>query len=529
MPTDPAVSPASTPAMRFLLGAVFLGAVDLSVISTLLLPIVRDLEQNTADLDRYAWVVIGYLLAYVAAIPIFGRLIDTVGLRASLATGLVIFLIGTVMTVAAGSLDSLILGRVVQGAGGGAILPIAMAFVTTNMAAKDRLAGYGVVAAVDTLGWVLGPILGALVVALDERVSHSWRLAFAPNALLLGGLVVALRRGEDGGLRPPSSGRPAGGGWLGIILLTAGVSLANLALASAGQLGTGGDGSGLRALGGTENPLTAYIPLFLSGAAVLLAAVWLNERRTSRPAFPAEMRGSRSFVTGIVVGLAVGAASAVVIATLPVYAALRSTTQSPSSLTAILLTPHTLATAVAALLSGRLVHRAGLRRTIVVGLTAAAVGSLATAVALDRTTSTAVVVPGLTLLGAGLGLSLGPILALGLTHIPERLAGSGASALLGARLLGATMGVSAITAFGTWRIQRLLTDVEPVPRVDGESTADFFVRQAAYIDGTVVPRAVQAISEIYVLGAVVCLVTTMLLIRGTMIDAPTEPARPSPP
>jgi len=198
-------------------------------------------------------------------------------------------------------------------------------------------------------------------------------------------------------------------------------------------------------------------------------------------------------------------------------------------LTAILLTPHTLATAVAALLSGRLVDLVGLRSTIVVGLTAAAVGSLATAVALDRTTSTTAVVPGLILLGAGLGLSLGPILALGLTHIPERLAGSGASALLGARLLGATMGVSAITAFGTWRIQRLLTDLEPVARVDGESTAEFFVRQAAYIDGTVVPRAIQAISEIYVLGTIVCLAAAALVVRGRRLDAPTEPIRPSPP
>lgn len=509
----------STPAMRFLLGAVFLGAVDLSVISTLLLPIVRDLEQNTADLDRYVWVVIGYLLAYVAAIPIFGRLIDSVGPRASLAVGLAVFLAGTAMTVTADSLGALILARVVQGAGGGAVLPIAMAYVTVSLPPSSRLGGYGLVAAVDTMGWVLGPILGAMVASLDERVEHSWRLAFAPNVLLLLGLALVVRRGDAAGLDRGPASSPGGGGWLAILLLTTGVSLVNLALASAGQLGAGGDATGLRALGGTENPLTAYIPLFIAGGALLLAAFWLVERRTTSPVLPSEVRRSSSFLAGMTVGLAVGVASAVAVATVPVYAALRSTARSPSSLTAILLTPHTLATAVAALLSGRLVRRLGLRATILTGLAAAAVGSLLTALALDRTSSEAALVPGLAVLGAGLGLSLGPILAMGLRGVPARLAGSGASALLGARLLGATMGLSAITAFGTWRIQVLLADLEPLTRVDGESTAQFFVRQAAYIDGTVVPRAVRAVAEVYVLGAAVCILGAAALLRARLDEA----------
>ena len=504
--------------MRFLLVAVFLGAVDLSVVSTLLLPIVRDLEQNTADLDRYAWVVIGYLLAYVAAIPIFGRLIDTVGSRASLALGLAVFLSGTAMTITSDSLSELIVARIIQGAGGGAILPIAMAHVTRSLPPRSRLAGYGLVAAVDTLGWVLGPVLGAVVVSLDERVAHSWRLAFAPNVILIAGLAFVVRRPDRSENVPDRASRAEVGQWRGIFLLTAGVSFANLALASAGQLGTG-DASGLRALGGTENPLTAYLPLFVTSAVVFLAALWFIERRTSSPTFPVEIRRSGSFVAGTVVGLAVGAASAVAVATVPVYAALRSTTQSPSSLTAILLTPHTLATAAAALLSGQLERRFGLRAIILTGLTTAAVGSLVSALALARTTSSVALVPGLAVLGAGLGLSLGPILAMGLHGIPERLTGSGASLLLGARLLGATMGISAVTAYGTWRIQRLLTDLEPVARVDGESTADFFVRQAAFIDATVVPRAVQAITEIYVMGAVVCLIAVITLLRARL-DGP---------
>ena len=56
--------------------AVFLGALDLTVIATILSEMVTDLRINAADVDRYVWIVNGYLLAYVVAIPVVGPLTD---------------------------------------------------------------------------------------------------------------------------------------------------------------------------------------------------------------------------------------------------------------------------------------------------------------------------------------------------------------------------------------------------------------------------------------------------------------------
>ena len=77
---DPAPTPkGAKAALAAALGAVFVGALDLTVIATILPRMVFDLNINTADIDRYIWVVNGYLLAYLIAIPITGRLSDLVG------------------------------------------------------------------------------------------------------------------------------------------------------------------------------------------------------------------------------------------------------------------------------------------------------------------------------------------------------------------------------------------------------------------------------------------------------------------
>src|SRR4051794_19414458 len=159
--TLPAVRRFGGPAMLSALVAVFIGAVDLTVISTILPHIVSDLQINTADLDRYIWVVNGYLLAYIVAIPLVGRLSDIVGRRVAFETALAVFLVGSIWSGFAGNLTELVAARAVQGAGGGALLPIAIAVAGDLFPRGQRTAAIGVVGAVDTLGWLFGPIWGA--------------------------------------------------------------------------------------------------------------------------------------------------------------------------------------------------------------------------------------------------------------------------------------------------------------------------------------------------------------------------------
>ncbi len=156
---------------------VLVAALDLTVIAPILPRMLTDLNVNTAEADRYVWVVTGYLVAYTLTIPLLGRFSDIFGRRNAFLVALAVFLMGSALCASAHDLPTLIAARSIQGFGGGAMLPISMALVGDVLPRERRAAALGVVAAVDTLGWVLGPIWGAGFTQLFD----SWRGVFWLN------------------------------------------------------------------------------------------------------------------------------------------------------------------------------------------------------------------------------------------------------------------------------------------------------------------------------------------------------------
>src|ERR671913_1542440 len=186
--------------------AVLLGALDLTVIATILPGMVTDLRINAADVDRYVWIVNSYLLAYVVAIPVVGRLSDIVGRKLAFQASLALFLVGSIVCAVAADLPSMVAGRAIQGAGGGALLPVTMAMVGDLLPAGRRAAALGLVGAIDTLGWVVGPIWGALLVEVAPG-PDPWRWVFIINVPLTAASAVAI--GRLGGAKSPIE--PGGG------------------------------------------------------------------------------------------------------------------------------------------------------------------------------------------------------------------------------------------------------------------------------------------------------------------------------
>src|SRR5690606_7393000 len=128
----------------------------------------------------YVWIVNAYLLAYIIAIPIVGRVSDLIGRTAAFQASLLVFAAGSIWCALAPDLGWMIAGRAVQGAGGGALLPVTMALVGDLLPPGRRVAALGVVGAVDTLGWVLGPLWGAAVVGIGPG-NEPWRWVFIIN------------------------------------------------------------------------------------------------------------------------------------------------------------------------------------------------------------------------------------------------------------------------------------------------------------------------------------------------------------
>ena len=136
------------------------------------------------QLQRAAPIVSGFLLGYIAVLPLVGRIADLRGRLPVLVGSLVVFALGSLVTAAAYDLPSMVAGRFLQGVGGGGLVPATLALVADLYPPARRGVPLGVVGAVQELGSVLGPLYGALVLAVAD-----WEAIFWLNLSV--GLVLA--------------------------------------------------------------------------------------------------------------------------------------------------------------------------------------------------------------------------------------------------------------------------------------------------------------------------------------------------
>ena len=482
------------------LAAVFLGALDLTVIATILPGMVTDLRVNAADVDRYVWIVNSYLLAYIVAIPVVGRLSDILGRTRAFQGSLALFLSGSLVCALASDLPSMIAGRAIQGAGGGALLPVTMALVGDVLPPGRRATALGLVGAVDTLGWVLGPMWGAVLVEIAPG-QDPWRWVFIVNIPLALIAVVAIGRvGVRKNLAAP--------GWVGKLdvpgaLLLAGTLLAlNLGLSAGGELGT--PAAGGRALGGSRNPVAELVlPLLVISAVLCILLVW-RQRLARRPLLPVRLFGDHQFSAAIAANFLVGASLIVAMVDTPVITAMLVDQASVSRVSALMLAPFTLLIALLSFAGGRVVSQVGFRRTASAGLLLVATGYAALWLGL-RDGALLGMVPGLVVAGAGFGLVFAPIGATAIDAAPDPDRGIAAAMTLVFRLLGMTIGISILTAIAVRRLQGLVGNLEAVVQAPDESTADFLARQTALLYETVLPVSLQVARETFLLAGAIAL------------------------
>jgi EmrB/QacA subfamily drug resistance transporter len=445
VPSAPRIARANL-ALGLVCVPIFVGAVDLTVVTAVLPKIMADLQVSIdTQLNHAAWVISGYLLSYTISMTFMGRLSDLHGRRAAYLLCLGLFVVGSAVVALAPSLNGVIAGRVVQAFGAGALVPISMALVADLYAPARRASALGVIAAVDTAGWMVGHLYGGVLM----RAFDDWRLLFWINIPL--GLVALALTWQA--LRHLPVGRSSGSfDWLGALLITASLTALNLGLTAGAELGPSDF------YGRAQGP-PVYALLLVGAAAVLLGAFVWAERSTSDPLLDLRLFRDRPAAAACASNGLVGFALALALANVPLFINTRLAVFNvgdPDILrraawdSGWLLSALTLAMAALAPLGGRLASRFGGRFPAVIGLALATAGYLL----LSRwqpDTGYVAMAGGLALAGVGLGLALSPIAATVIDAAGADRRGSASALVIILRLVGMTIGVSVLTLWGVQR------------------------------------------------------------------------------
>ena len=574
------VPPESSRAAHLLLSlaavAVAFAAADTYVVVLALPEMMTSVGIPIDELQRAAPIISGFLLGYVAMLPLIGRIADLRGRVPVLVAALVLFAIGSSITALAYDLPSMVSGRFLQGVGGGGLVPATLALVADLYPTDKRGVPLGLVSAVQELGSVVGPLFGAVVLALAD-----WRAIFAINLAVglilagtirslpstpgprprlpdpVGSLLVVLMVGAGGlvFLQPaqllrdltwgqafiPYVGNdrwltPVGSVAIGaLVLLVLRCLTARRPLVDLRGWGEVARQADLRgaillavALSGvilafaTADPRIQVFAAqgwwYLLGAALAGVAFAVHLRVAEAPLFPRGALRRTPAWGAVVVSFFVGAALIAALIDIPIFA--RTTAYSDSQLLAALVLVRFLAALpVGAVVGGYLTRNLPAGVIAAGGMTCAAIGfALMSRWGLDALDSWTASLP-LILAGFGFGLALAPVNAVVLASTDPEVHGLASATVVVSRMVGMLIGISALTTLGLRRYYAEQADVPPARTVCGGQS-----RCPAYSDLLQVAGIAQ--EHTVFLGASVSAVIAALLALLLFRGAPTRALSP---
>ena len=582
----PATADHIEPAARLLLAlaatAVAFAAADTYVVVLALPDMMAAADLSADELQRAAPLVSGFLLGYVAMLPLVGRIADLRGRTPVLVGSLVVFAVGSLLTASAYDLTSMVAGRFLQGVGGGGLVPATLALVADMWPLSRRGLPLGIVGAVQELGAVLGPLYGAVVLAVAD-----WRAIFWVNlavGLVLGAAILssrpATRRHDAGAGTPDVAGAVLAVGALACVavlmrepdVLITDVQWGRaflpvlgetrwstpLALTAYGLLllfllrqGTARRpllawrawravlaavdvlGAVLLAvaLGGvivafaSADPETAVLDGqgvgWMTAAAVAALLFGWRQRVSPTPLVPRGALRPRAAWGAVAVSFFVGAALIAALVDIPFFA--RLTVYPDSQLdAALVLVQFLVALPVGALVGGWLLRRVAPGLLAATGMVlAAAAFVLMTGWDADSLRSAASTVP-LVLGGFGFGLAVAPVNAALLAATDHSVHGVSSALLVVSRMVGMLVGISALTTIGLRRFYAVSADVPPVQELCPQTPTDC----PEYGDRLLAAGLAQL--DAVFLGAAVCALVAaglaVLTLRGSRL--PVSPGSP---
>ena len=400
---------------------IFLGTIDGSIVNVALPTLVEDLETT---FPMVQWVVLAYLLTLATLVLGVGRLGDIVGKKPIYASGFAVFTLGSVLAGLSPSIEWLIGFRIFQAVGAAMVFALGFAIITEAFPPSERGRALGLNGAIVSVGIVLGPTLGGLLID-----SLSWRWIFYVNLPVgIVGTLTAIRFVPN---VPPHGGERfdfIGAGVFFVMLLAFMLGL------TFGQ--THGFGHGL-ALG------------LLALAAAALPAFVAIERRAEHPMLDLSLFRDRLVSVNLFAGWASFAAIGGVFVLLPFY--LENVLGHSPAETGLLLASAPLALGLAAPAAGSISDRIGPWPVILVGLSVL-LGSYLLMMTLDVRTTALGYLLVMAPVGLGMGIFQSPNNSAIMGAVPQRRLGVTSGLLTITRITGQLSGISVLGAVWAARV-----------------------------------------------------------------------------
>lgn len=427
------------PLLTVCLGTLML-LIDVTIVNVALPAMADDLQTSFGALQ---WVIDAYALALAALVLGAGSIADLIGHRKAYIGGLALFAVSSLVCGIAPSSDALIAARAVQGVGAAIMFATTFALLNSSYSGRDRGVAYGMWGAVAGASTAVGPVLGGI---LTETLS--WRWIFFVN-LPISVVAIALCLFVLVDVTAPYASRvdvP------GIVTFSGAAAGFTYALIQANEHGWA----------------TTETFSLLAASALLLFGFVMIERRSDHPMFDLGLLRHGSFV-GVVL-----AAGLLAIAAFTAFTYISIWMQSILGLSPIQAglvgLPMSFASFVTSAMLGRVLSRTRPGPLIGGGLALIAAGSLVSGVLVHGSASWPALIPGLMILGVGVGLAIPTLNAAAMAAVPLQRGGMAAGTVNTSRQLGFAFGIAILGTVFTARAQHVLAGAG-VPNSDAAARA----------------------------------------------------------
>jgi EmrB/QacA subfamily drug resistance transporter len=503
--SEPSTSPGQDKLDRGVLvvaGVVVLGAImsilDITVVSVALQTFQREFDATSAQV---AWTMTGYTLALASVIPMTGWAADRFGTKRLYLLAVLLFTAGSVLCAAADTLQMLVIFRVLQGLGGGMLMPLGMT-ILTRAAGPERV---GRVMAVLGIPMLLGPIFGPILGGwLIDAASWHWifliNLPIGIAALIYAAIVL-----------PKDSVEPSESfDWVGMLLLSPGLALFLYGVSTTPETGTLWDREVL-------------VPALLGVALIVAFVPWALRRENIHPLVQLRLFENRDMTIAVIAMSLFAMAFFGASLLFPLYF---QQVRGEDALSAgLLLAPQGIGAMITMPIAGVLADRIGPGKIVVAGIVLITL-AMAVFTQLTDTTSYGVLIGALFVMGLGMGGTMMPIMASALATLTDHNIARGSTLMNIVQQVAASMGTALFSVLLTNGVKstsypELMGLQMKLPELGGAQLAEAQAR-IAELAGRAMPELGGAYADVFVVATIL---VALVLVPALMLPR-RRPSKP---